>query len=101
MKEYRIPWCKNHPCYEAGTMADIGMIRLELKRTKRKTNNKWCLYMLIRTTERWGADDDLKRGVCVARFPAKWSLEEAQEGTRLYLAEYIMYLACDLEEVSE
>lgn len=101
MREYRIPWCKNHPYYEPGTMADIGMIRLELERTNRAKNNKWCLYLCIRTTQRWGVTDDLKRGVCVARFPAKLSLEEAQKCARSYLAEWIWDLASDLDGASE
>lgn len=101
MKEYVIPWCKNHSCYEPGTMVDIGMIRLELKRTKREKNNKWRVYMCIRTHSRYGVEDGLKRGVCVASFPGKFSLKEAQEYTRLYLSEFFLYAAVSLREANE
>lgn len=99
MSEYIIPWCENHPYYEPGTMADIGMIRLELKRTNREKNNKWCVYMCIRTYSRYGAEDDLKRGVCVARFPGKLSLKEVQEYTRQYLSEFFLYFLVDLDDM--
>lgn len=99
MNEYRIPWCENHPCYEPGTMADIGMIRLELRRTERKKNNKWSVYMCIRTCSRYGVEDSLKRGVCVARFPGTLSLKEVQEYTRQYLSEFFLYFLAGLDNM--
>lgn len=107
MSEFVIPWCENHPAYESGTMADIGMIRLELRQTWRRVNDerrihKWCVYMCIRTFERYGVEGDLKRGVCVARFPGKLSLKEVQEYTRQYLSEFFLYFLADLKgEVTE
>lgn len=85
----KIFWYMHDPRFEAGTVADIGDIRITIKYTDRKRNNKWRLYMGVRTRKINGVADDLKRDVCVAEFSGSLSLEQVQKRTNDYL-EYFL-----------
>ena len=87
--EVRIPWYMKDERYTAGTVADIGNIRLRLEKTDRMKNNKWRLYMFIRTRKEHGIKDDLKRAVAVAEFDGKITLNEAQEKATEYLIDFL------------
>lgn len=84
-----IPWYMKDPRFTAGTVADVGNIRLTLKKTDRMKNNKWRLYMEVRIRKEHGIKDDLKREVAVAEFDGNISLSEAQEKANEYLADFI------------
>lgn len=84
-----IPWYMTDIRFPSGTVADVGNIRLTLKKTDRIKNNKWRLYMEVRIRKEHGIKDDLKREVAVAEFDGNISLSEAQEKTNEYLADFI------------
>ena len=75
--------------FTPGTVADIGNIRLTLKKTDRIKNNKWRLLMEVRTRKEHGVTDDLKRGVAVAEFNGKLTLSEAQAKANEYFVEFL------------
>ena len=85
----RIPWYMTDTRFEAGTVADIGNIRLRLEKTDRMKNNKWRLYMFVRIRKEHGIKDDLKRAVAVAEFSGKITLSEAQEKATEYLTDFL------------
>ena len=85
-----IPWYMTDPRFKAGTVADIGLIRLTLEKTDRMKNNKWRLYLGVRTRKEHGIKDDLKRDVAVAEFNGKLTLNEAQEKATEYLADFLV-----------
>lgn len=86
----KIPWYVNDPRFKAGTVADVGNIRLELKKTERAQNNKWRLYLHVRIRKEHGIKDDLKREVAVAEFDGNLTLEQVQEKADEYLNDFIM-----------
>lgn len=85
-----IPWYMTDARFKAGTVADIGNIRLTLDKTDRMKNNKWRLYMEIRTRKEHGIKDALKRGVAVAEFDGKLTLNEAQKKATEYLTDFLV-----------
>ncbi len=87
--DYIIPWYTHDSRFTPGTVADIGNIRIKLERTDRAKNNKYRLYMMIRTRKEDGIKDDLKRGVAVAQFSGKMTLQEVQEETKAYLISFL------------
>lgn len=93
----KIKWYKTDPRFAPGTTADIGDIRLMIRKTDRKANNKWCLYMAIRTRNSNGTTDDLKREVCVARWSGNLSLGEARRLAEEYLLRFIGGMIRDVE----
>lgn len=82
--------------FEAGTVADIGNIRLKLEKTDRTKNNKWRLYMFVRIQKEHGIKDDLKRAVAVAEFNGKITLSEAQEKATEYLTDFLVGIIDDV-----
>ena len=72
-----------------GTVADIGDIRFYLRRTNREKNNKWRLYISIRTHKEDGVADSLKRELAVAEFGGNLDLKEAQEKSNKYLENFL------------
>lgn len=91
-----IPWYMRDARFEPGTVADVGDVRLTIGRTERKKNNKWRLYMGIRTRKKNGVDDDLKRDVCVAEFRGDLTLGEVQEKVSDYFLDFISGIVYDL-----
>lgn len=92
-----IPWSYTDKRFDSGTVADIGhSFRLELRRTKKETNNKWRLYLSVRVTEENGVRNDLKRGVVVAEYKGTLSLEEAQEEARKYIERFVLDIVGNL-----
>ena len=93
-----IPWYMQDKRFEPGTVADIGGIRLILKRTQRKKNNKWTLFMCMRTFKTDGVTDDLTRELHVATFDGHMSLSEAQCKANEYFKNFITGLVVDAED---
>lgn len=87
--EFIIPWYMKDLRFTPGTVADIGNIRLVLKRRNQQNNNNWRLYMHIRTKEAGGVREALKKEVAVAEYDGKLSLSEAQEAVRQYFQEFV------------
>jgi hypothetical protein len=85
----KIYWYMDDPRFEAGTVADIGNIRLYIQVTDRARNNKWKLYVSIRTRKKDGIRDDLKQKVCVAQWDRSLSLKEVQHKAESYLRGFI------------
>lgn len=91
----KIYWYMSDHRFDPGTVADIGNIRLHIRATERKRDNRWKLYMSIRTRKRDGVKDDLKREVCVAEFERSLSLKEVQRKTEAYLQNFIEALVSE------
>lgn len=91
----KIYWYMHDPRFEAGTVADIGNIRLYLRVTDRARNNKWKLYLSIRTRKKDNIPDDLKREVCVAQWDRSLSLKEVQHKAEIYLSDFITALVAE------
>lgn len=85
----RIPWYMHDPRFTPGHVADVGNIRLILRQTERSTNNKWRLYMEIRTCKEHGVPDDLKRGVVVAEYSGKLTLDEVHKAVDSYYLDFV------------
>lgn len=85
----KIKWYQTDPRFTPGTVADIGDIRLYLRMTDRAKNNKWRLYMSIRTRPRNGVEHLLKREVCVAQWDATLTLAEVQYKATAYLCDFL------------
>lgn len=92
-----IPWYLKDPRFAPGTVADVGDVRLTLGRTHRERNNKWRLYLEVRTRKKHGVADDLKRGVCVAQFDGNLSLDQVQEKAAEYFVGFVLSMASALE----
>lgn len=75
--------------------ADVGDIRLSLKQTHRETNNKWRLYLSIRTHKANGVAEDLKHGICVAEYGCKLSQEQAIQKAEEYVAAFVVSIISD------
>lgn len=88
----KIPWYVTDARFKPGTVADVGDIRLELRKTDRAKNNKWRLYLYVRVNKEHGIKDDLKRGVAVAEFDGKLSLEQAQAKADEYMKDFVLGL---------
>lgn len=85
----KIYWYMHDARFEPGRVADIGNIRLYIRMTERAKNNKWRLYMSIRTRKIHGVSDDLKRDVLVAQWDRSLSLKEVQYRAEKYLNGFI------------
>lgn len=94
-EEVKIYWYMEDPRFEPGTVADIGNIRLYIRVTERQKNNKWRLYMAIRTRKENGVKDNLKREVLVAEWDRSYSLREVQGKTERYLRKFITDLVAE------
>ncbi len=96
---YRIPWYMDDPRFEPGTVADVGNVRITIRKTKRKTNNKWRIYMAVRTLKQHGVPNGLKRDVTVAQFSSEFTLGQAQLIAEAYLADFLgsILSKCDPE----
>lgn len=81
-----------------GAVADVGDLRLSLRRTNREKANKWRLYMEIRTHKEYGVEEELKRGVCVAEFEGSLTQEEAINKANQYLLMFIGGLVSTIME---
>ena len=93
---FKIPWYMTDTRFKAGTVADVGDIRITIKKTDRKRNNKWRLYMGVRTRKINGVADDLKRDVCVAEFKGSLLLEQVQKCADNYLEYFLKSILGDL-----
>ncbi len=91
----KIYWYMSDPRFDPGTVADIGNIRLYIRVTERKRDNKWKLYMSIRTRKNDGVKDDLKREVCIAEWERSLSLKEVQHKAEAYLQNFIEALVSE------
>lgn len=94
----KIYWYIDDPRFAPGTVADVGNIRLHIRATDRMKNNKWKLYMSIRTRRRDGVIDDLKREVCVAEWERRLSLKEVQFKAENYLRVFVEDLISDCRQ---
>ena len=94
-----ILWYYHDERFEPGTVAEIGeAFRLELVKTKRKnTTNYWRLYLSVRTHNKHGVKDDLKRGVCVAQFNGSLTLDEVHEEVYKYMDFFLTEQIANLE----
>ena len=90
----RINWYMTDPRFEPGTVADVGYVRVYI----RKRGNKWRLYVAIRTKELYGVYSVLKREVCVGQWPSSFSLEEIQRFACGYLCDLSMLILGDITE---
>ena len=91
----KIYWYMEDPRFEPGTVADIGNIRLYIRVTDRAKNNKWKLYLSIRTRKKDGVRDNLKYAVCVAQWDRRLSLKEVQHRAEIYLHGFIEDLVAE------
>lgn len=91
----KIPWYMDDPRFEPGTVADVGNVRIYLRKTDRKSNNKWRIYIAVRTRKGHGVPDSLKREVAVAQFSDAFTLEEAQHLAEAYLADFLGPILAD------
>lgn len=91
----KIYWYMSDPRFEPGTVADIGNIRLYLRVTDRAKNNKWRLYLSIRTRKKDGVCDDLKQNICVAQWDRSLSLREVQHKAEIYFHDFIEALVAE------
>ncbi len=96
--KYIIPWYQKDVRFKPGTVADIGNIRLYLRKTNREKNNKWRLYISIRTCKEDGVEDSLKREVAVAEFRGNLDLKEAQEKANKYLENFLFGILAEFAQ---
>lgn len=94
-----ILWYYHDERFEPGTVAEIGeAFRLELVKTNRKnTTNYWRLYLSVRTHNKHGVKDGLKRGVCVAQFNGSLTLDEVHEEVYKYMDFFLTEQITNLE----
>lgn len=93
---YKIPWYMKDIRFTLGTVADVGDVRIEIRKTDRKTNNKWRVYLSNRTNKKNGVKDDLKREICVAQYSGLLTLEEVQEKTEKYLEDFAFGILAEM-----
>lgn len=91
----KIYWYMDDPRFEPGTVADVGNIRLHIRVTDRAKNNKWRLYLSIRTRKKDGVCDDLKQNICVAQWDRCLSLREVQHKVEIYFSGFITDLIAE------
>lgn len=88
-----IHWYMDDERFEPGTVADVGNIRLCIRKTRRQQNNKWRLYVAVRTRKQDGVSEDLKREVCVAQWDGRLTQNEAKDRATRYFCKFILDLA--------
>ncbi len=95
--KYKIPWYMKDARFKAGTVADVGDVRIKITKTDRVKSNKWRVCLSNRTHKEDGVGNSLKREVCVAQYSDSLTLEEVQEKATEYLRDFVFGI---LEEMS-
>lgn len=93
---YKIPWYMKDARFKAGTVADVGDVRIAIRKTDRETNNKWRVYLSNRTYKENGVKDSLKREICVAQYSGLLTLEEVQEKAGEYLEDFAFGILAEM-----
>lgn len=92
-----IPWYTKDTRFEPGTVADVGDLRVRIRKTERKSGNQWRIYTEWRTHEKDGVKEELKREICVAAYSGKLSLEEIQQKATEYVKNFVFGILLEME----